>query len=221
MATRKEPCLADIKAMKGGFTSHSLRRGMVAVSVAGGIGMMLVAFALAFSNAASAREIAESSQELQWANATAGAGAVSRAALNQALVFTVDVALDVAAPEAAEVARTEAYTTLDALSGYVAAAPDRTRSDVVDVENLIMIGASALSLMEEGNIREADTLLTLSLLCGGVFADGVVPVLTGNYSPSPPLDPGRWNYLTATVVNEDGTVGQTAQWQRVTVQDTR
>ena len=93
---------------KGGATSHSLRRGIVAVSVAGGIGMMLVAFALAFSNAASAREIAESSQELQWANATAGASAVSRAAINQALVFTVDHDLGVASAEAAELARSEA-----------------------------------------------------------------------------------------------------------------
>lgn len=133
---------------------------MVAVSVAGGVGMMLVAFALAFSNAASAREIAESSQELQWANATAGSSAVSRAALNQALVFTVDVALGVATDEAAEVARAEAYSTLETLNGFVAAAPDRTRGDVVDVAELIMIGSSALGLMEEGNIREADTLLT-------------------------------------------------------------
>ncbi len=146
--------------MKGGFTSHSLRRGMVAVSVAGGIGMMLVAFALAFSNAASAREIAESSQELQWANATAGASAVSRAALNQALVFTVDVALDVATEEAAEIARAEARSSLSILSEYVMSAPDRSHSDVLEVEDLITTGLSALSLMEDGNIREADTLLT-------------------------------------------------------------
>ena len=159
MAPRRWVDHADINRMKGGFKSHSLRRGMVAVSVAGGIGMMLVAFALAFSNAASAREIAESSEELQWANATAGASAVSRAALNQALVFTVDVALDVAAEEAAEIARTEAHSTLNTLSGFVATAPDRSRDDVVEVENLIMIGTSALLLMEDGNIREADTLL--------------------------------------------------------------
>ncbi|NND04449.1 MAG: HAMP domain-containing histidine kinase, partial [Acidimicrobiia bacterium] len=146
--------------MKGGFTSHSLRRGMVAVSVAGGIGMMLVAFALAFSNAASAREIAESSQELQWANATAGASAVGRAALNQALVFTVDVALGVAKPEAAQIAREEAKTTLETLSSFAAGAPDESRSELDEVEELIEIGFSALGLMEEDNIREADTVLT-------------------------------------------------------------
>lgn len=144
---------------KGGFTSHSLRRGLVAVSVAGGVGMMLVAFALAFSNAASAREIAESSQELQWANATAGASAVSRAALNQAFVFSVDHAIDVASAEAVATAHDEAKSSLATLEGFAASAPDSGRAAVGEVEALIAIGQSALGLMEQGNIREADTVL--------------------------------------------------------------
>lgn len=147
---------------KGGFTTHSLRRGMVAVSVAGGVGMMLVAFAMAFSNAASAREIAESSQELQWANATAGASAVSRAAMNQALVFTVDHEIGVASADAARIARGEAVASLAVLEEFAANAPDRARQEVNAVTELVTIASSALALMEQGNIPEADAILTRS-----------------------------------------------------------
>ena len=121
---------------------------------------MLVAFALAFSNATSAREIAESSQELQWANAAAGASAVSRAAINQALVFTVDVRLGVAAVDAAEQARAEAEISLEALESYVGQAPDQGRKEVGDVEQLIVLGRTALSQMARGDIRDADATLT-------------------------------------------------------------
>ncbi len=145
---------------KGGITTHSLRRGLVAVSVAGGVGMMLVAFALAFSNAASAREIASSSQELQWANATAGASAVSRAAVNQALVFTVDHELGVASADAAQLARAEATSSLAVLEQYAGAAPDDARADVRSIREVIALARTALTQMERGDIRDADTTLT-------------------------------------------------------------
>ncbi len=145
---------------KGEANSHSLRRGLVAVSVAGGIGMMLVAFALAFSNAASARQIAESSQELQWANATAGSAAVTRLAMSQALVFTVDHELHRASAEAAQQTRDEAAATLDVLESFVETAPAAGRSAADDVAALITAARTALSQMERGDIRDADTTLT-------------------------------------------------------------
>lgn len=145
---------------KGIRGRYLLKRGLVAIAVAGATGMMLVAFALAFSNAASAREIAESSQELQWANAAAGTAAVSRAAVNQALVFTVDHQLKVASSEAADQARAEAHASLDALASYVESAPDKGRQEVVDIEQTITIGRTALTQMERGDIRDADATLT-------------------------------------------------------------
>ncbi len=145
------------KGIRGQFL---LKRGLVAIAVSGATGMMLVAFALAFSNAASAREIAESSQELQWANAAAGTAAVSRAAVNQALVFTVDHRLTVASDEAANQARAEAHASLDALASFVESAPDRSRQEVADIERTITLGRTALAQMERGDIRDADATLT-------------------------------------------------------------
>jgi signal transduction histidine kinase len=145
---------------KGIRGQYRLKRGLVAIAVSGATGMMLVAFALAFSNAASAREIAESSQELQWANAAAGTAAVSRAAVNQALVFAVDHRLTVASSEAANQARAEAHASLDALASFVESAPDKSRQEVADVERTITLGRTALAQMERGDIRDADATLT-------------------------------------------------------------
>ncbi|MCP3973095.1 MAG: HAMP domain-containing histidine kinase [bacterium] len=141
--------------------SDSLRRGLVAVTVAGGIGMMLVAFALAFSNAASARQIAESSQELQWANATAGSAAVTRLAMSQALVFTIDHELHRASAAAAETTRDEAAASLDVLAAFAASAPAAGRGAAQDVETLVKLGRTALLQMERGDIRDADATLAL------------------------------------------------------------
>jgi signal transduction histidine kinase len=145
---------------KGTRSPYRLKRGLVAITVAGATGMMLVAFALAFSNAAAAREIAESSQELQWANAAAGTAAVSRAAVNQALVFAVDHELDVASAEAGHQARAEAHASLDALGGYLDSAPDESRREVADIELAITLGQTALAQMERGDVRDADATLT-------------------------------------------------------------
>ncbi len=145
---------------KGGLEPYRVKRGLVATTVAGATGMMLVAFAMAFSNAASAREIAVSSQELQWANAAAGTAAVSRAAVNQALVFAVDHRLTVASAEAANQARAEAHASLDALASYVESAPDKNRTEVADIEQAIALGRTALAQMERGDIRDADATLT-------------------------------------------------------------
>lgn len=125
--------------------------------------MMLVAFALAFSNAASAREIAESSQDLQWANAAAGTAAVSRAAINQALVFAVDHRLQVSSAEAADQARAEAYASLDALASFHESAPDKNRREVADIERYTALGRTALAQMERGDVRDADATLTRDL----------------------------------------------------------
>jgi len=144
---------------KGGFRSHSLRHSLVAITVAAAIGTTLVAFALAFSHAASAREIAESSQELQWANATAGSAAVTRAALNQALVFTVDHELGVASAEAVELAQAEAATSLATLEQFVAAA-DQNAPELEEVATVLEFGRVAVDHMQRGDVREADTTIT-------------------------------------------------------------
>jgi len=146
--------------VRGRSNTHSLRRGLVAVTVAGAIGMTLVAFALAFSNAASAREIAGSSQELQWANATAGAAAVNRAALNQALVFAVDHELGVASEEAADLARAEGEDSLEALRGFIAMAGDPGRADVTGLATVLAAAEVAIEQLGRGDIRDADTTLT-------------------------------------------------------------
>ena len=145
--------------MRGTTHTHSLRRGLVAVSVAGGIVMMLVAFTIAFSNAASAREIAQSSQELQWANATSGVSAVSRAAVNQALVFSVDHAIGVATADVAAKAIDEAYGSLAATESFAIDAPDNSGALPEEVRNLIEIGRNALAHMERGAVAEADATL--------------------------------------------------------------
>lgn len=145
---------------KGRRSPYRLKRGLVAITVSGVTGMMLIAFALAFSNAASAREIAESSQELQWANAAAGTAALSRAAVNQALVFAVDHQLDVASEEAASQARAEAHASFDALAGYLESPPGTSRREVGDVAQLLELGRTALTQLERGDIRDADATLT-------------------------------------------------------------
>ncbi|MFC2177405.1 sensor histidine kinase, partial [Actinomycetota bacterium] len=145
---------------KGIRGRYLLKRGLAAIAVAGATGMTLVAFALAFSNAASAREIAESSQELQWANAAAGTAAVSRATVNQALVFAVDHELTVASAEAANQARAEAHASLDAVASFLESAPDKSRQEVAELEQYTKWGRSALAQLERGDIRDADATLT-------------------------------------------------------------
>lgn len=159
---------------KGHANSHSLRRGLVAVSVAGGIGMMLVAFAVAFSNAASARQIAQSSQELQWANATAGSASVTRLAMSQALFFTVDHELHRSSAEAAQQTRDEAAASLDALAGYAASAPGSGREAAEDVEAMVAFGRTALLQMERGDIRDADATLTRDFEASYAQANGTL-----------------------------------------------
>ena len=148
---------------KGPRGRYLLRRGLVAIAVAGATGMMLVAFALAFSNAASAREIAESSQELQWANAAAGTAAVSRAAVNQALVFAVDHRLNVASAEAADQARAEAHASLNALAGFYESASDKNRREVAAIARYTTLGRTVLAQIERGDVRDADATLTRDL----------------------------------------------------------
>ncbi len=68
---------------------------------------------------------------------------------------------------------------------------------------------------------EADAMVTMALLNGGLWAPGVAGVMTGDLSSSELLDPDKWNFFIAGVVNEDNTINLPPVWQKLTVQDGR
>ena len=67
---------------------------------------------------------------------------------------------------------------------------------------------------------EADPMITLALLNGGLWAPGVAETLQGQLPPSQPLDPHTWNHFLVGVFNEDGTFN-TPVWRTLRVQDGR
>ncbi len=70
--------------------------------------------------------------------------------------------------------------------------------------------------------EELDPLMTMALLNGGPFADGVQDILDRNLQTPPvALDPTGWNYYAFGVANEDGTVNTGILYSPLTVQDVR
>jgi signal transduction histidine kinase len=90
-----------------------------------------LAVALIFSSAAGAERIAESSRRLQWANSTATATTITRAATAQAVVFGIDEALGVADRAAVQVAVAEVTENLALLDRWLDAAPSDTDAALI------------------------------------------------------------------------------------------
>ncbi len=143
-----------------GHTPRSRRSRGVAVIVGFSLVATLVAFGLAFTNAASARRVAETSQQLQWANATSGSMALGRAALFQAVVFSVDARLGVATQEAEALALAEAASTLDAFGGWIEAAPAIEEGLAGALWSLHDLGEDVVDLLSRGDVAEGDRVLT-------------------------------------------------------------
>ena len=117
--------------------------------------LLVSAMTVAFTNASGARQIAVNSELLQWSNATSGAAAVTRAAVNQALIFAVDEQLGVSTAESTAIAIEEAERTTDGLRALADHAPP----------DLAAVAAMAVSVADE-----ADKIT--SLLLDGDVAEG-------------------------------------------------
>lgn len=112
--------------------SDSSRRNwrVAALTIGALFAALLLAVALIFSSAAGAERIARASRDLQWANSTATAVTITRAAAAQAVVFGVDEALGVADQAAVEAAITEVTENIAVLEAWRAATPAGVESDL-------------------------------------------------------------------------------------------
>ncbi len=149
---------ADTQPVEG-RNSRSRRSRGVAVIAGFSLVATLVAFGLAFTNAASARRVSETSQKLQWANASSGSLALSRAALFQAVVFSVDARLGVATQEAEALAHAEAVHTLDVLDGWIEATPASEGDLASALRSLHSIGDEVVERLGRGDVAEGDRVL--------------------------------------------------------------
>ncbi len=115
-------------------TDDEGRRGkdekrLVSVGVGVTIAVALLTVALIFSNAFGASQVAENARDLHWANSTLGSASLARAAVAQAIVFSVDEKLGVADPVAAATARDEAKNGLEAFTTQLGATENTAEID--------------------------------------------------------------------------------------------
>ena len=96
---------------------------VAALTIGALIAALLLAVALIFSSAAGAERIARTSRDLQWANSTATAVTVTRAATAQAVVFGIDEALGVADSPAVDAAIGEVVENVIVLDAWLASTP--------------------------------------------------------------------------------------------------
>lgn len=121
--------------------------------------LLVSAMTVAFTNASGARSIAVNSELLQWSNATSGTAAITRAALNQAVVFAIDAELGVASSESATAAMHEAERSV---AGLVSLAAERPEG-LDDLASEVVSLATAAGEMV-GELRANDTTRAVSVL---------------------------------------------------------
>jgi signal transduction histidine kinase len=114
---------------------------------------------VAFTNASGARLIAANSEFLQWSNVTSGTSAVTRAALNQAIVFAIDESLGVSSSEATAIAVDEASSTIIGLQELAAEAPTDLSGLAAEVAILAGMAESVADELRLGNTSEAIAIL--------------------------------------------------------------
>jgi len=130
-----------------------------ALTIGALVAALLLAVALIFSSAAGAERIAEASRRLQWANSTATATTVTRAATAQAVVFGIDEALGVADDASVQLAITEVTENLAILDRWVDAAPDDTDGAIVESLAAFQSGTGeVVSLLRQDRPVAADAL---------------------------------------------------------------
>ena len=113
--------------------------------------LLVSAMMVAFTNASGARSIAVNSDLLQWSNVTSRALSITRAALSQAVIFSVDENLDVSSSEATELAIEEAERTVSGLRALAADTPEGLRGISEEVAALADDAQAALDLLREGD----------------------------------------------------------------------
>jgi signal transduction histidine kinase len=112
--------------------SDSSRRNwrVAALTIGALIAALLLAVTLIFSSAAGAERIARASRDLQWANSTATAISLTRAATAQAVVFGIDEALGVADRVAVEAATAEVSKNIGVLEAWLTTTPTGVDADL-------------------------------------------------------------------------------------------
>jgi len=133
-----------------------------AVVVAIALVVVLLSLGMVLVISSGARRVAESSQELDWANQASAAAAAVRAANNQALVFAIDTALGVASPEARDIAIAEARSNVEAFATTIDSVPADLGSSTLE-ERLVAALVAArqvLTTIETGDLTGADELHT-------------------------------------------------------------
>jgi signal transduction histidine kinase len=138
------------------------RLGSHIVAIVGGIGVvaLLVAIGFVFATSSSAEQVAQSARSLHVANATAGSAALSRAAVAQATVFTIDYGLGVASLEARDIALEAAAMSLEDTSHWAETLSfaDGMGTLGEELEGLSTIGKTIVALLASDRIVEAEEL---------------------------------------------------------------
>ena len=145
------------------------RRRLQAVGVAVYAVLLVSAMMVAFTNASGARLIAVNSDLLQWSNVTSGALSITRAALSQAVIFSVDENLGVSSSEATELAIEEAERTVSGLRALAADTPEGLRGISEEVAALADDAQAALDLLREGDT--ASGILVLDQQFAAAYAN--------------------------------------------------
>ena len=135
------------------------RRRLQAVGLAVFAVLLVSALTVAFTNASGARLIAVNSELLQWSNVTSGASAITRAALNQAIVFTIDEELGVSSSEASRIAIDEADLTSAGLRALATDAPADLEGVAAQVEALADEADAVVA-----SLRASDAVDAISIL---------------------------------------------------------
>ena len=128
-------------------------RRFVSVAAGSAIVIGLLALAIIFANAHSARLVAENARMLHWTNATLGAAGIARASIGQAVFFALDHEMGVASDQARQAALDEAHSNLAHLETTASEADavfGEPRPEIVGpITTLLELGNETVALLEQ------------------------------------------------------------------------
>lgn len=148
-------------------SSHASRLGSHIVAIVGGIGVvaLLIALAFVFATSSSAQQVAVNARSLHVANAAAGSAALSRAAVAQATVFSIDYKLGIASSQARDTALDAASVALEDTGGWAQALNSTAGMGTlgVQLDELRTTGETVVGLLASGRVVEAEELRNSTL----------------------------------------------------------
>lgn len=170
------PVVKPFKRAKSGQAAPNVWRRVITVGGISVLAIGLVAVAVVFANAASARRVAENASLLHWSNATQGSAALARSASTQAILFSLISDTGLTSDEGFETAIDEADETLAIYIQWANNLPSELVAMVPGLPNSLRNLTEALAatneLVRAGQMNGAATFRTDVLDPAYVVASG-------------------------------------------------